>query len=77
MEATKSVPRKEFDPEELLECSKCHVVKPRKEFYPTTNYWCKGRGCTYYCRDCSRVSAKESLKRRNEVNNATSVDTQS
>ncbi len=64
MEETENPPKVE---EELLECSRCHKMKPREDFYPTTNYWCQKRGCTYYCRDCSRTSAKDSLNKKKSM----------
>ena len=53
---------------EEIECSHCHVVQPRSEFYNTTNYWHQKRGCTYRCKTCCRKSAKESAaKKRQEA----------
>jgi len=52
--------------EECLECSTCHTLKPKSEFYKVSNYWHQKRGYSYSCKECSRKSARASLDRKKE-----------
>lgn len=46
--------RKSFISETHKECSKCHEIKPRVEFYPSKHR----DGSSFYCKECERASKR-------------------
>jgi len=56
-----------------LKCSRCKRDLAVEMFYKTTNYWCCGRGYSYVCRECSKISARMSREKKLEKANETAT----